>query len=205
MAGKKARDTTLKDYLDDLEILYTSISPDDEAIESSLTTKDAQEYVKGLGRSKPEALLSDKLLKPIMRDAGITNFPEGRMGGGWVDFILPPSKELGLPVALELKSLHKSDGSLESLESEYANLKDLARDSDPHTNQVIRYILGTKEPGNRGVDYVVLTNLKDVFIFDKGCIREFAYVKRETFREFIEGAATNKNIYDYLRRTTEDS
>jgi hypothetical protein len=203
VAGKNARDTTLKDYLYDLEILYTSISPDDAGIESSLTTEDAQEYFKGLGRSKPEALLSDKLLKPIMRDAGITNFPEGRMGGGWVDFILPPSKELGLPVALELKPLHKSDGSLESLEREYNDLKDQARET--HTNQVIRYILGTKEPGNRGVDYVVLTNLKDVFIFDKGCIREFAYVKRETFREFIEGAATNKNIYDYLRRTTEDS
>jgi hypothetical protein len=203
VAGKKAKDTNLNDYLGDLERLYTSISQVEADVESSLTTEDAQEYVRGLGRSKPEALLSDKLLKPIMREAGITNFPEGRMGGGWVDFILPPSKELGLPVALELKSLHKSDGSLESLEREYNDLKDQARET--HTNQVIRYILGTKEPGNRGVDYVVLTNLKDVFIFDKGCIREFAYVKRETFREFIEGAATNKNIYDYLRRTTEDS
>ena len=159
MAGKKAKDCTLKDYL---ELLYISISHDEADVESSFTTEDVQEYVKGLGRSKPEALLSDKLLKPIMREAGITNFPEGRMGGGWVDFILPPSKELGLPVALELKSLHKSDGSLESLESEYTNLKGQVKDS--HTNQVIRYILGTKEPGNRGVDYVVLTNLKDVFI-----------------------------------------
>ena len=203
MAGKKARDTTLKDYLDDLELLYASIKPDEFDAESTLVTEDAQEYVKGLGRSKPEALLSDKLLKPIMREAGITNFPEGRMGGGWVDFILPPSRELGLPVALELKPLHKGDGSLESLESEYTNLKGQVKDT--HSNQVVRYILGTKEPGNRGVDYVVLTNLKDVFIFDKGCIREFAYVKRVTFREFIEGAATNKNIYDYLRRTTEDS
>jgi hypothetical protein len=203
VAGKKARDTTLKDYLDDLELLYASIKPDEFDAESTLVTEDAQEYVKGLGRSKPEALLSDKLLKPIMREAGITNFPEGRMGGGWVDFILPPSRELGLPVALELKPLHKGDGSLESLESEYTNLKGQVKDT--HSNQVVRYILGTKEPGNRGVDYVVLTNLKDVFIFDKGCIREFAYVKRVTFREFIEGAATNKNIYDYLRRTTEDS
>ncbi|MGC8699319.1 MAG: Eco57I restriction-modification methylase domain-containing protein, partial [Candidatus Acidifodinimicrobium sp.] len=126
-----------------------------------------------------------------------------RMGGGWVDFILPSSKEFGLPVALELKALHRNDGSLESLENEYRNLREQAERN--HTNQVIRYILGARDPGNRGVDYVVLTNLKEVFIFDKGCIREFAYVKKETFREFIEGASTNRNIYDYLRRTTEDT
>ncbi len=203
MADERSIVAGLKDYLDDLELLYTPFHHGNSNLVSVFKTKDAKEYVMALGRSKPETLLSDKLLKPIMRDAEIENFPEGRMGGGWVDFILPSSKELGLPVALELKPLHKSDGSLESLEVEYNNLKEQA--GKTHTNQIIRYILGTRDPGNRGVDYVVLTNLKDVFIFDKGCIREFGYVKKETFREFIEGASVTKNIYDYLRRTTEDS
>ena len=203
MADERSRVVGLKDYLDDLELLYTRLHSRNTNLASPFKTRDAEEYVMGLGRSKPETLLSDKLLKPIMREAEIANFPEGRVGGGWVDFILPSSKELGLPVALELKPLHKSNGLLESLEDEYNNLKGQA--SETHTNQIIRYILGTRDPGNKGVDYVVLTNLKDVLIFDKGCIREFGYVKKETFREFIEGASVNKNIYDYLRRTTEDS
>lgn len=203
MADERSKIVGLSDYLDDLELLYAPLRHGNSSLAIPFKTKDAEEYVTGLGRSKPETLLSDKLLKPIMRDAEIANFPEGRMGGGWVDFILPSSKELGLPVALELKPLHKSNGSLESLQDEYDNLKQQA--AETHTNQVIRYILGARDPGNRGVDYVVLTNLKDVFIFDKGCIREFSYVKKETFREFIEGASVNKNIYDYLRRTTEDS
>ncbi|MGC8618876.1 MAG: hypothetical protein ACP5UZ_09155, partial [Thermoplasmata archaeon] len=64
MPGKEAKDTTLKDYLDDLELLYSSISLNESNIENSIKTKDALEYIRGLRRSKPEALLSDKLLKP---------------------------------------------------------------------------------------------------------------------------------------------
>ncbi|MGC8618843.1 MAG: hypothetical protein ACP5UZ_08980 [Thermoplasmata archaeon] len=78
MPGKEVKDITLKDYLDDLKLLYSSISLNESNIEKSIKTRDALEYIRGLGRSKPEALLSDKLLKPIMNAAGITYFPEGK-------------------------------------------------------------------------------------------------------------------------------
>ncbi|MEM3192671.1 MAG: hypothetical protein QW292_11435, partial [Candidatus Parvarchaeota archaeon] len=181
----------LEDYLNDLKILYNDIK--DTVILDNLKTKNAKDYVRGLAISKPEALASDKLLKPIMMEIGIENFPEGRIGGGFADFILPSSKELGLPVALELKPLHNSAGDLQPLSKEYDALKQSTR-----SNQVVRYILGNNE--NRGVEYVVLTNLQDVYIFDKSCIVKFEPVKKETFIEFINGISITKNIYDYLRR-----
>ncbi|MEM0136045.1 MAG: DNA methyltransferase, partial [Thermoplasmatales archaeon] len=188
----------LEDYLNDLKIFYNDIK--DTVILDNLKTKNAKDYVRGLAISKPEALASDKLLKPIMMEIGIENFPEGRIGGGFADFILPSSKELGLPVALELKPLHNSAGDLQPLSKEYNALAYQAQST--RSNQIVRYILGNNE--SRGVEYVVLTNLQDVYIFDKSCIVKFEPAKKETFIEFINGISVTKNIYDYLRRETEE-
>jgi hypothetical protein len=80
---KRSKVVGLSNYLDDLELLYTHLRSRNTNLVSAFKTKDAEEYVMGLGRSKPETLLSDKMLKPIMRDAEIKNFPEGRMGDRW--------------------------------------------------------------------------------------------------------------------------
>jgi len=192
--------SSLNDYLEDLNILYHDIDLEDPSFIVSLRTKEAKDYVKGLRISKPEAIASDKLLKPIMAEIGIDNFPEGRIGGGFVDFILPSSKEMGPPIALELKPLHLSDGTLNPLEREYKNLLDHFESSEMNrTNQITRYLMGRE-----GVEYVVFTNLKDVMIFDRGCVIKFEPVKKESFREFAEGISSTKNIADYLRRSTEE-
>ena len=83
MADERSIVAGLKDYLDDLELLYTRLRSGNTNLVSKFKTRDAEEYVMGLGRSKPETLLSDKMLKPIMRDSEIKNLPEGRMGDRW--------------------------------------------------------------------------------------------------------------------------
>lgn len=190
----------LSKLLDDLETLYKNVQLGSATLTVEEESKYIIDYLKSLVLSKPEAAASEKLLKPIMQEAGIENFPEGRVGGGWVDFILPSSREIGPPVALELKPLHGRDGKLNPLSKEFDLLKEQAHDTN--TNQVIRYITGGNE--GKGVNYIVLTNLQDVYIFDKGCIFEFEPAKRESFREFMEAISVTKNIPDYLRRTTEE-
>ena len=186
--------------LDDLETMYKNVKLGSTTLSMEEESKYVTDYLKSLILSKPESAASEKLLKPIMQEAGIENFPEGRVGGGWVDFLLPSSREIGPPAALELKPLHDREGKLNSLSKEFDLLVENL--NTMKSNQITKYILGGN--GSRGVDYVVFTNLKDVYIFDKGCIAKFEPAKRETFREFVESVSVTKNISDYLRRVTEE-
>ncbi|MHB1439380.1 MAG: Eco57I restriction-modification methylase domain-containing protein [Cuniculiplasma sp.] len=187
----------LSSYLTDISKLYTDINTEDPNFPKSLENEEVIEYVKGLKSTKPETLLSDKLFKPIIKLTGVTSLPEARVGEGWVDFVLASSNSMGFPVALELKSLHNKIGQMNSLEFVVHGMKNEFQKR--RSNQIIKYIVG-----QNGVEYVILTNLKDVYIYDKSCVIDFDPVAKETFNEFIEGIASTKNISDYLKRKTQE-
>ena len=188
---------TIRSYLDDISKLFRDMDLEDPNFLKTFENDDVKEYIRGLKISKPETLLSDKLFKPIIKLTGLTNFPEGRVGEGWVDFTLESSKNMGFPVALELKALHNKAGQFNSLQSAFAAMKN--EFDKRRTNQIIKYIVGQK-----GVEYVILTNLQDLFIFDKSCVINFEPVLKESFEEFIEGISRTANISDYLRRRTQE-
>ena len=187
----------IRSYLNDISKLYKDVDLEDPNFPKTLENDDAKEYIRGLKISKPETLLSDKLFKPIIKLTGLTNFPEGRVGEGWVDFTLESSRSMGFPVALELKALHNRLGQINSLQSAFAVMKN--EFDKRKTNQIIKYIVG-----QRGVEYVILTNLQDVFIFDKGCVINFEPVLEESFEQFTEGISRTANISDYLKRRTQE-
>jgi hypothetical protein len=187
----------LLSYLVDISKLYTNINVEDTNFLQSLENEEAKEYVKGIKSAKPETLLSDKLFKPVIKLTGITSLPEARVGEGWVDFILASSNSMGFPVALELKSLHNRSGRVNSLDLVVDGMKNEFKKRK--SNQIIKYIVG-----QNGVEYVILTNLKDVYIYDKSCVINFNPVAIETFSEFVEGIAGTKNISDYLKRKTQE-
>jgi hypothetical protein len=187
----------IRSYLEDISKLCREIDFEDLNFSSTLENDDAREYVRGLRVSKPEALLSDKLFKPIIKYTELTNFPEGRMGEGWVDFVLESSKNMGFPVAVELKALHNRFGQMISLQSIFAAMK--GEFEKQKSNQIVKYIVGQK-----GVEYVILTNLCDVFIFDKSCVINFEPVVQESFAKLIEGIFETRNISEYLKRRTRD-
>ncbi len=186
----------LQTLLSDITKLCRKINLEDDDFIKSLNNEEAREYVKGLKISKPESLLSDKLFKPVIKLTGITQLPEARVGEGWVDFILASSNSLGLPVAIELKSLHNSNGYLNSLESVLGIMRN--EYEKKKSNQIVKYIVS-----QNGVEYVVLTNLCEVFIFDKSCVLDFKPVLSESFVDFINGISGTKNISDYLKRQTQ--
>lgn len=192
----KLSEKELERYLDDLSKLSSNIDPDDKKICDSLIETDSKEYVRGIKGSKPETLLSDKLLKPIIKLAGISNFPEARVGDGWVDFILESSGFMGFPVALELKALHDRSGYINDLKNVLTGMKN--EFSRKKRNQIINYIVG-----KNGVEYVILTNLLDVYIFDKSCVISFDPIVTEKFSDLVRGISITGNISDYLRRRTQ--
>ncbi|MEM0136748.1 MAG: hypothetical protein QXU18_16225 [Thermoplasmatales archaeon] len=182
-----AAERELKKYLDDLAKLSINIDPKDLNLLDSLSETDSKEYVKWIKNSKPETLLSDKLLKPIIKLSGVSNFPEARVGEGWVDFVLESSNVMGFPVALELKALHNSFGIMYDLSDVLQNMK--TEFTNRKSNQVIKYIVG-----KNGVEYVILTNLKDAYIFDKSCVINFNPIVTEKFSDLIMGISATGNI-----------
>ena len=193
----KENQKELAKYLDDLNRLSTNIDPDDKNLYDSLLEMDSKEYLKGIKNSKPETILSDKLLKPIIKLAGIYNFPEARVGDGWVDFVLESSGVLAFPVALELKALHNKSGHVNDLSRLLIEMR--SEFSSKHSNQIIKYIVG-----KNGVEYVILTNLLDVYIFDKSCVVNFEPIVTEKISDLINGISSTSNISDYLRRRTQE-
>ncbi len=191
-----SKEENIQTFLSDISKLCHDINIEDDVFIKGLTNEEAQDYVKGLKISKPETLLSDKLFKPIIKLTGISQFPEARVGEGWVDFILASSNSLGFPVAIELKSLHNQSGNMNSLESVVSFMRN--EYEKKKSNQIVKYIVS-----QNGVEYVVLTNLCEVFIFDKSCVLDFKPVVKESFADFINGITGTSNVSDYLRRKTQ--
>lgn len=187
-----------EDFLMDLETLKQDL--DSESSRDAIRTlkyETSKEYIMGLRISKPETLLSDKFLKPLMASLELVNFPEGRVNDGWVDFLITGSKNTGLPVALELKALHSPKGNLRSLEEDFNGMKrELASKG---RNQIINYLMG---PG--GHAYVVLTNMSEVYLFDKSAVVHFEPFLKLPFSEFVESISVSRNIWDVIRRKDEE-
>ncbi|WP_457550836.1 hypothetical protein [Archaeoglobus sp.] len=62
------------------------------------------------------------------------------------------------PVAIELKPLHKTSGKRVKLEDVYDSMKKEFEKTG--TNQIVKYLKAID-----GTDYVVLTNLDEVYLF----------------------------------------
>ncbi len=160
-----------------------------------LQNKESKEYIQGLPISKPEAILCDKFFLPIMNDI-VSNFPQARAGsGGWVDYMIPQSGE-SLPIAIEVKSLHTSSGRLNPLSNELREMKVELENSK--WNQVVRYLVGAE-----AFAYVILTNLDDVYYFNREAVKDFRPFFTEKFPQFIESLRLTGNVWDIANRRDE--
>ncbi len=192
-------DEEINDLLQDLEIIKNLGNLDINRIPPSLfqklKKKESREYIQGLSISKPEAILCDKFFLPIMNKL-VSNFPQARTGsGGWVDYMIPQSGE-SLPVAIEVKSLHKTDGHLNLLSDE---LKEMVKElENTKWNQIVRYLVGAD-----AFDYVILTNLDDVYYFNREAVKKFEPFFREKFTQFIESLRLTRNVWDTAKRRDE--
>ncbi len=161
-----------------------------------LESDQGKSYIKHISSSKEESLLADKFFRPIVEHLGLGYIPEPVAGDGWVDYLIKGSMG-SPPVAIELKALHNSIGKYVNLES---RLRDLIEEYNrKKTNQIVKYLRKSD-----GFDYVILTNMVDVFYFNREAISDFKPFHTEKIEDFVNSLKENQNIWDVTRRK-EDS
>ncbi len=180
--------------LEDIDFLYkTSTFSVSEVggMALSLKTEEGRDYLEHIAtRVKPETALSDDIFKRIFDQGGylgLKTSPQVLSGKGWVDFLIDPI--LGQPVAIEVKPLHKLRGYKiirNELSYEYGLLKNNPR------NQIQKYL--------DHHDYVILTNAKEVYYFNRKALVNFEPFLQEEFSCLIDDLLINRNIWDVVCR-----
>ncbi|HIH71897.1 Eco57I restriction-modification methylase domain-containing protein [Thermococcus sp. PK] len=185
----------IEDYLNDIKVLSEIEGVIDsltiEDLKSKLRTSNAQRYLKSITVAKPEILLSEFLFRPLLDQLGFEWAPEIKLDKrGWVDYLIKTGTTN--PVAVELKPMHKIVSSTKikiiPLEQIYNQMKE---DRD---NQIIRYLKASE------VDYVVLTNLIDVYYFNREAVYEFKPFHQEKFEDFVRELAEIGDFWELVRR-----
>lgn len=194
-----------EDILHDIKILQTvdslSVSDIDKLKSSLKTSSHAKVYLDILAlKGKPETALSDYLFKPLMEDDDYLSLkisPQIKSYSGWVDYLIHHS--VGNPIAIELKPLHKLSETIKHgnyleynpLEAEYQKL------ATDEKNQIKLYL--------RNHDYVLLTNMKDIYYFNREAIIDFKPFLKENFLSFVEAIQFNNDVWDAVRRKEDTS
>ncbi|WP_456394317.1 Eco57I restriction-modification methylase domain-containing protein [Thermococcus sp.] len=183
------------DYLHDIAVLGGIEGKLDslkiEEIKSRLRTDNAKRYIESIGVAKPEFLLSEFLFRPLLDHLGLEWAPEIRLDRrGWVDYLVKTGTTN--PVAVELKAMHKISGhnriKLVPLEQVYNQMK------ADRNNQIIKYLKAAE------VDYVILTNLIDVYYFNREAVYEFKPFHKESFGRFIKELGEVGDLWELVRR-----
>lgn len=190
----------INDILHDIQLLQTVESLPVEEVErlkkDLKTASHAKIYLDILAlHGKPETALSDYLFKPLMENDDYLSLkisPQIKTGSGWVDYLIHHS--VRNPIAIELKPLHKirvDTIEYNPLEEEFQKLvKD-------EKNQVKQYL--------RNHDYVLLTNMKDIYYFNREAIIDFKPFLKENFLLFIEAIRGTTDVWDAVRGKEDTS
>uniref|UniRef100_UPI0026054396 Eco57I restriction-modification methylase domain-containing protein n=1 Tax=Thermococcus sp. TaxID=35749 RepID=UPI0026054396 len=188
----------LKDYLDDLRVLSSLgavelTSAFVQEISEQLKTQNARKYIESIGFAKPEFLLSEFLFSPILEHLGLEWVPEIKLGSGWVDFVVKSGATN--PVAIELKAMHRAYKVKNGVKIKPLSLEDIYNQmKGERENQIVRYLKEAQ------VDYVILTNLVDVYYFSREAVYDFKPFHRESFSEFATELGEIRDIWELVRR-----
>src|SRR3990170_4235587 len=141
-------------------------------------------------QTKPETA-SGELFREVIKDLlGMETFSEVNIGSGYVDFTIKES--IGNPLLIELKplfKLNKAKGEIRGIELSY----------EEHENQILKYLK------NKNNEYVILTNLKEAFLFSRNAIIEFEPFEVLSFTELLKNFLQFGNLWDTIRRIEDEN
>lgn len=188
--------------IEDLHFLFgldEILSQDIQDVLSKLKSDEVRKYVRSLAiGSKSETALREAFFagKSILsKFLGGDATPEVNVGHGFIDYILRVN---GRFVLVELKSLFEADFE----EAKTKSLKRLRKKElkwEEHKHQVLKYL-------QKGSEFIILTNLKDWFLFNKECSpANFKYFYTANVFSLIEEYNRVGNLWDYLRRKDAQS
>lgn len=133
--------------------------------------------------TKPETA-SHELFRELVKDVlKRETFNEVSIGRNFVDFTIKES--IGNPILIELKPLFKLIKSKGILKPETLNYSD-------HKNQILKYL--------KKNEYVILTNLKDAFLFSRNAMIEFEPFSHITFADLLMRFLDYHNLWDTVKR-----
>lgn len=158
--------------------------------EQDFSYEPIKHYIKAISefQTKPETA-SHELFRSIIKDTlKIEAFNEVKIGNGFVDFAI--KENVGNPLLIELKPLFKFIKSKGVLKAEELDFTD-------HKNQVLKY-LKTNE-------YVILTNLKEAFLFSRNALIDFEPFASLGFVELLHSFIRYQNLWDTLRRIEDQN
>jgi len=189
----------LNESLADLEYLAKQSSikvADISKIKNNLKSEKLKNYLDLLLKSKPETLVSEYVIDPVLHEIGITANPQTSVRKGqttdWVDYEI--STRTHNPVGLEVKpmftlSYSKKNIEILSLQSRFDKLKkEFIRGK---TNQIINYL------GKYA--YIIFTNGVDVMFFNRDAIADFKPFYETTFIKFVRELAISKDLYEFAQ------
>ncbi len=116
--------------------------------------------------------------------------PEVNIEGRFIDFILH-DRGTGNPICIELKPLFSYKDSKNALTRFDFNYR-------KHENQIKNYL------SKRNVEYVILTNVEHVYIFNRNALIKYEPFSSTTFVDLIDDYLNTGNMWDVLRRREDD-
>lgn len=193
---KEALDLILKD----LELLFSNeiLENNIDMVVEQLKSDEVRAYVNHLRNgSKPEVALREAFFAGkslLLKYLAVETSPEVNLGDGFVDYLISIN---GRTILLELKPLFEADIAQTKARRELKALKQKPLTWENHKMQILKYI---SDASRRGVEYVILTNLKEWRFFNKECSHNqcvpFHSVDLSSFLKGLEG----HNLYEYLER-----
>ncbi len=148
--------------------------------------KPIQEYLENLKyRSKPENAANELLRHIFTNTSGAQVVTEVGYGRDFIDYVIRENS--GNPVLIELKPFFRMNPKRTSLIK--APFK-----FESHQEQIQKYLR------HKNVEYVILTNLHQAYIFSREAIIEFAPFAQTTLSEILEGYLLYDNFWDTVRR-----
>lgn len=192
----------LRSILKDLQILFERDEIKNDEIADFLDLVESDEvksYINSLKEAKPESALSDaffagrSILKKYIFE---TATPEAVVGDGFIDFKAKIGEKV---ILIELKPLFESITKKVKAGKELVCLRQIKLKPQNHRSQILKYI-------HEGGEYIILTNLKEWFFFNKSATAaDFEPFATTNLAEFQKEFEVERNLWDYLTRLDKQS
>ncbi len=180
-----------QEIFNEFEILTSKDSIDIDGLfsETQFQYEPIVHYLNSLiSKSKPEAALQELFKNLIENVLKIRVQPEVNIGDGFVDFTI--KEQNGNPILIELKSLFHLDKIKSTIRAGVLNV-------NLYQRQITKYL--------RKNEYVILTNLKDVYLFNREAIVQFEPFEHLSFLELLQRFIDSENFWDSIRRIEAQS
>ncbi|MHA1758897.1 MAG: Eco57I restriction-modification methylase domain-containing protein, partial [Promethearchaeota archaeon] len=184
--------------LSDLKEIYAE---DFDEVYEKLESNEVKEYIDKLKYSKPEAALHDAFFAGshsfLRKYLSKSLIPEVAEGEGFVDFLIKLDEDRMLP--MEIKPLFDRKMRKEkSGRMEFRKIYQTKLNPIKHKKQILNYLKGNS-------NFLILTNLKDWFFFNKECSEDnfFSFLEMNLI-EFSKEFEVEDNILGFIERKDKE-